>query len=147
MKRLQVIILLLLFAGCGDKAALLKAVAVDDIDDMHSMIENGDYINEKNEKGETALMLLAYKGKTAMVEAILDKGALVDAKDNLGKTALMLAAKKGHTDIVKALLDKNANPNIKDIVGWTAMKWAEKKDHTQIIKMLKAARAVESQEF
>lgn len=60
-------------------------------------------VNDKDEWGDTALILAVYGGSKYIVQFLLNVGADINAKNKKGITALMLAARKGHTDIVQLL--------------------------------------------
>ncbi len=55
--------------------------------------------SQVNLKGETALMLAASKGNSAIVRALLRaKGIDLSVRDEEGKTAVERAAEKGHEE-------------------------------------------------
>ena len=82
-------------------------------------------MKEKDNEGNTDLMLAAKKGHYAVVKYLLEKGASEKEKDNEGNTALMLAAKNGHIDVVKVLLCYGADVNAKDKDNLTVVMWLE----------------------
>ena len=55
--------------------------------DVEKVIKEGADVNAKNDNGNTALHIAAFKGNTDTVEALLAKGADVNAKNNNGYTA------------------------------------------------------------
>ncbi len=67
------------------------------------LLENGAYVNIKNENGETALMYAAGEGHLALVELLLQYRADAGIEDNNGETALDFARGNNHSDIVKLL--------------------------------------------
>lgn len=113
--------------------------------------------------GNTALMMAAYKGNIAAVQALLDQGARVnqagwtplhyaaaggdadivrllarhraelDARTPAMLTALMVAAREGKEDAVAALLDSGADPALKSGEGLTAADMAERADKPYIV--------------
>ena len=99
--------------------------------------DNNDYkVNEKNQYGNTALMLAAAKGHKEIVGALLEKDANVNAANQYGNTALIWAAENGHVATVSALLEKGANVNTKNQYGDTALIWAAKNGHLEIVRAL-----------
>ena len=65
---------------------------------------HGANVDAVDEYGDTALMIAAWNGHTAIVNTLAGThGANVDARDRYGWTALMRAANNGHTDVVTAL--------------------------------------------
>ena len=75
------------------------------------LISKGADVDEKNNRGETALMWASGKGHRECVDLLLSKGANVNEKDNDGTTALMVASVNGHRECVDLLLSKGANVN------------------------------------
>lgn len=71
-------------------------------------MSRGADIDAKDENEETALLVAARNGYTAIVELLVDKGADLETKNVHGKTALRLATKYRHTTTVK-LLDRCAH--------------------------------------
>ncbi len=69
-------------------------------------------VNQKNSKGETALMYAAWNDYTDIVHLLLEKGANLDLQTNAGSTALDIAIDKNNENTVKILLKAGANPNI-----------------------------------
>jgi ankyrin repeat protein len=98
--------------------------------------DGGARVDEKDEWGETALMLASMGGHTEMGRLLLDKGALANEKDKDGRTALMLASERDHTEVVKLLLDKGALLDKKNEDGRTALWWASEKGHAEVVRLL-----------
>lgn len=71
-------------------------------------------LDEKDNRGMTALHIASEHGHEAVVQLLLDKGAELEAKDDNGWTALHFAAEEGHEAIVQLLLDRGAEPEAKD---------------------------------
>ena len=67
------------------------------------LLEKGANPNLADKKGNTPLMLAAYKGNMTVVKMLLEFGADPNLKDNNGQSAVDKAKKKGHQDIVKLL--------------------------------------------
>lgn len=64
-----------------------------------------DVLNYRNQLGETALMLAALKGNTAIVSKLLTIGAQPNQE---GWTALHYAATTGQADVIRLLIEKNS---------------------------------------
>jgi ankyrin repeat protein len=67
------------------------------------LIEGGADLDERDNEGNTALIIAASSGYTDVVEVLLDAGAGVNVKSRDGKTALMLAEENGNDEIVRLL--------------------------------------------
>jgi len=69
----------------GSAKALRRAVQGGDIAELEALFAQGIHVNAKDEKGLTALLMIAAKrGDTAMVEVLLAHGADVNARDQGG---------------------------------------------------------------
>ena len=73
----------------------------------------GDYVNHKDDKSTTGLMLAAWKGHNAIVKLLLEQ-PLVDlnSSDNEGNTALHFAAYGNNVEGVQLLL---ADPRLNTV--------------------------------
>jgi len=114
------------------------------------LLDKGANTNLRNKKGETALMLAAYRGYTDIASLLLDKGADIEAKNADGRTALMIAStavidfkdnNRNFLNLVKLLLNKGANINVKDKKNNTALSLATRYKHKKIISLLTAKGA------
>ena len=70
---------------------------------IKELIKEGADVNERDARGQTALMWAVQYEHTELVELLIANGADVNAKDNDGWTALIWAARCGHTETVKPL--------------------------------------------
>ncbi|MFB3896323.1 MAG: ankyrin repeat domain-containing protein [bacterium] len=100
---------------------LIAAVEKNDTTKAIKLLNQGAYVNAKNQSGATALYLATQNGNTELVRALLDKRADVNLTNNYGLTALFPAAQKGKTDIVRLLIEKGININAKTETGLTAL--------------------------
>lgn len=91
---------------------------------------------EVNRPGWTALHYAASIGNDAIVKVLLDNAAYIDAESPNGTTPLMMAARSGHIYTVKLLLDEGADATLKNALGMTAIDLAEKNDHKDIAEDL-----------
>jgi hypothetical protein len=113
----------------------------DEIIPFATLIQKIGNVNEKDFRGDTALMMVARNGHTEITKLLLNcPEILVNEKNNsLRYTALMWVAYRGHTEITKLLL---ARPEIlvneKDSVGDIALMMAAQWGHTEITKLLLA---------
>jgi len=65
--------------------------AVNDLEMVKLLIDNGAEVNQKNFRGATALMGAAVGAPASVVRYLIDKGADVNARDKDGYTALQAA--------------------------------------------------------
>ncbi len=92
---------------------LFNAVSAGDLDQAHSLLQNGADLNCRNDEGMTLLMRAAGLGKLDIVEMLLQMGANVQEKDAQGWTALMKALfnhelNRGFPEVVSALIAAGA---------------------------------------
>ncbi|XP_039933338.1 ankyrin repeat domain-containing protein 34C [Hirundo rustica] len=131
--------------------SLLKAVWLGRLRLTRLLLEGGAYINESNEKGETALMVACITThvdqqsihKAKMVKYLLDNRADPNIQDKSGKTALMHACIRGAGgDVVSLLLESGADPSLEDHSGASALVHAiNAEDQAVLQHLLNACRA------
>jgi|GEM_PF-6608734 len=104
---------------------LLLAAEGDRLNSVKHLIDAGADVNAHGDIGNTALLLSAREGNTAIVNSLLEKMSpqAINAKNNSGKTALHMHAYEGNTAIVNSLLEKMSPQaiNAKDNYGQTAL--------------------------
>ncbi|XP_075454435.1 kinase D-interacting substrate of 220 kDa isoform X5 [Ascaphus truei] len=127
-------------AGLGPQT-LLTYVEEGNIAALKTLLEKCKDVDERNESGQTALMLSAEQGNLEMVQELLSKRANCNLEDIDNWTALISAAKEGHLEIVKELLNCNANLEHRDMGGWTALMWASYKGSAEVVEILLAKGA------
>ncbi|NXJ83941.1 AN34C protein, partial [Trogon melanurus] len=124
---------------------LLKAVWLGRLRLTRLLLEGGAYINESNEKGETALMVACITkhvdqqsiNKAKMVKYLLDNRADPNIQDTSGKTALMHACIRGAGgDVVSLLLENGADPSLEDHSGASALVHAINADDKDVLQHL-----------
>ncbi|TRZ15308.1 hypothetical protein HGM15179_011828 [Zosterops borbonicus] len=131
--------------------SLLRAVWLGRLRLTRLLLEGGAYINESNDRGETALMVACItthvdqqsSHKAKMVKYLLDNRADPNIQDKSGKTALMHACIRGAGgDVVSLLLDSGADPSLEDHSGASALVHAiNAEDRAVLQRLLNACRA------
>ncbi|NXA55801.1 AN34C protein, partial [Nothocercus julius] len=131
--------------------SLLKAVWLGRLRLTRLLLEGGAYINESNEKGETALMVACVTkhvdqqsiSKAKMVKYLLDNRADPNIQDKAGRTALMHACMQGAgADVVSLLLENGADPSLEDHSGASALVHAINADDKDVLQhLLNACKA------
>ncbi|XP_077502439.1 ankyrin repeat-rich membrane spanning [Amblyomma americanum] len=121
-------------------SAFTSAAAAINAGDLHSLERslNSKIVSpdERDENGQTLLMIAAQCGQLPIVEELIRQGADVHLEDLDNWTALLNAAKEGYTDVVSELVMHNADIEHRDMGGWTALMWACYKGHTETAKYL-----------
>lgn len=115
------------------------------------LIANGARVNEADEAGVTALMLVAKKASTGLIKTLLRAGAnaSTNVKDKQGQTALMYIANAFDQSgialpAVRTLLAAGANVNESDANGQSALMFAAARysnSTLSLVKLLIAAGA------
>ncbi len=81
-------------------------------EELASFIEAGVPVNLTNEKGDTLLMLAAYRPHPHTVRMLLDHGADTSRVNDRGQTALGAAVFRQSAESVQALLAAGADPDL-----------------------------------
>jgi ankyrin repeat protein len=82
-----------------------------DTEQLTAYLDAGVPANLTNDKGDTLLVLAAYRGHTATVAALLERGADHSRANDRGQTPLAAAVFKQSADTVRALLAAGADPD------------------------------------
>jgi uncharacterized protein len=86
-----------------------------------------------SERGNTALMGIAFKGYALIAELLIDGGADVNKRNFAGQTALMTAALFNRIEIIDLLLAAGADPNLVDANGNTVVTLARSQGNQQLV--------------
>ncbi len=78
------------------------------------LLSKGANVNDKNYKGETAMMEAAKKNRIELIEVLISNGGDVNAKNNRGISSIMMAFHKGAFKACKLLLFHGANASDAD---------------------------------
>ncbi|TCV06320.1 hypothetical protein EDC54_104229 [Samsonia erythrinae] len=108
-----------------------------DLDILQTFISSHYNLNVADEKGYTAVILAAYHGHGAAVEALLKAGADPCLRDKRGNTALMGAIFKGEIKIARRLIAADCNPDERNHAGQTAAMFASLFQREALLKALK----------
>jgi ankyrin repeat protein len=82
-----------------------------DTEQLTAYLDAGVPANLTNDKGDTLLILSAYRGHTGTVAALLERGADHSRANDRGQTPLAAAVFKQSADTVRALLAAGADPD------------------------------------
>ncbi|WP_264706418.1 ankyrin repeat domain-containing protein [Wolbachia endosymbiont (group B) of Colias croceus] len=93
---------------------LFAAVRSGDANQVADLINKGDDVNARDNRGNTPLHLAVLADKLQVVEKLIEGGADVNAKNNHGATPLHWAALNQNVNIVEKLIEKGANVNEKN---------------------------------
>ena len=82
-----------------------------DAEQLSAYVDAGVPANLTNDKGDTLLILSAYRGHTGTVAALIERGADHSRANDRGQTALAAAVFKQSAETVRVLLAAGADPD------------------------------------
>ena len=97
-----------------EQTAKVVALAMDlaragETTELLEFIDRGLPIDVQDSEGNTMLMLAAYRGNLATVQALIERGANVDLPNSRNQSPIAGALFKGEEDIVRALREAGAD--------------------------------------
>lgn len=129
-KMLRVFMFLIGLVTSGNIAAeakeaplmLIEAVAAGDIPAIKAAIVRGAELEQRDDKGRTALLLATHADNLEAAKLLIAAGADVNAKDDIQDTPFLYAGAEGRNEILKAIL-ASGKANLKDTnrFGGTAL--------------------------
>jgi len=145
-----------LFCGCERKPVLIpllpstaEAVAAfseaaynGDTPRVAESLKAGMPVDQKEENGNSALMLASFAGHIETMQVLLDAGADVNLRDSMDRTPLMFASSGPYPAAVKLLLANGADINAIDKdEHFTALMFAAAEGLSPIVGILLDAGA------
>ena len=85
-------------------AELHDAVTAGDLARVGVLINSGASVDEKNNSGETALLLAVKHDKTAIAKSLMAAGASINALAKNKDTPWLLAGASGRTEIIQEMI-------------------------------------------
>jgi ankyrin repeat protein len=102
-----------------------------------ALLVAGAAVDERDERGATALMTAAQWGHAEVCRLLLERGADANGKDEQGDTALHEAARANALDAAEVLGEwKGTNLEAKNAHGCTALHVASHSGHGAMVKLL-----------
>jgi uncharacterized protein len=146
---LSLLALSIAFTGCEKKikpvplptteavAAFATAAFSNNTQQVSAALKNGMPVNQKDENGNTALMLASFDGHIETMQALIAAGATIDLRDGNGRTALMFASSGPYPAAVRLLLEKGAEVNTVDNVDrFSALMFAAAEGLSPVVEIL-----------
>ncbi|XP_012582826.1 PREDICTED: kinase D-interacting substrate of 220 kDa [Condylura cristata] len=116
--------------------SVINYVEEENIPALKALLEKCKDVDERNESGQTPLMIAAEQGSLEIVKELVKSGANCNLEDLDNWTALLSASKEGHVHVVEELLRCGADLEHRDMGGWTALMWACYKGRTDVVELL-----------
>ncbi|EPQ08441.1 Kinase D-interacting substrate of 220 kDa [Myotis brandtii] len=116
--------------------SVINYVEEENIPALKALLEKCKDVDERNECGQTPLMIAAEQGNLEIVKELIKNGANCNLEDLDNWTALISASKEGHLHVVEELLKCGGNLEHRDMGGWTALMWACYKGRTDVVELL-----------
>ena len=121
---------------------LFEAARLGRTDLIAPLVKAGADINAYDDRGFTPVILAAYNGQIAAVDALVAQGADACRPDrDQGNTAQMGVAFKGEDAVAARLLQAGCDVNARNKAGQTALMMAALFNRTKQVDMLVAAGA------
>jgi len=110
--------------GSTGDSALHLVTARRDATWMSFLIGKGADVNQRNNRGETALVVASNMAFIEGVQLLVEHGARVDEPNNTGETPLISAVHRRDIAMMRILLKAGANPDRADSAGRSARDYA-----------------------
>ncbi|XP_059151271.1 putative ankyrin repeat protein RF_0381 [Physella acuta] len=98
-------------------------------------------LNQRNEHGETGLLVAVEFGRTNHLKTLIQAGADVNVKTNNEEAALMIAVKKSFNIIAQLLITVKSDISLKNTKGESAILIAAEMGNVEILRCLLEAGA------
>lgn len=118
------------------------AIREGDLDKVQAVLkQHPDWLEHRDERGSTPLLLATYYGHKEMSAFLLDTGAEINVADGSGNTPLMGVCFKGFLEIAEMLIEQGADVNHQSAMGATALIYAASFNKFEIAQSLLKAGA------
>ena len=120
------------FAGAYDD--FFKAVKLDDVTSVRTLLRRGFDPNTLDEQGRPALLLALQVPSPKVAEALIRQPQTrVELRNDKDESPLMMAALRGQKALVELLIWRDADVNKP---GWTPLHYAASGGHAEIAQLL-----------
>ena len=108
----------------GDTAILKASRNCNSYNVMTFLIQSGANVNDKDQIGQTPLIVATQHGCKKNVELLIGAGADIHERNDFGHNAIITAAQENQLEIAMFLIESGADVNIKDAEGETPYTYA-----------------------
>ncbi|MGX7200858.1 hypothetical protein BCR22_06395 [Enterococcus plantarum] len=118
--------------------SLIQAVNEKNAEKVQEILKDKDYpINEKNERGETSLLIATHQNFIEIAKILIDAGADINVQDLISDSPYLYAGAQGKTEILSYMLEKQTPDQQKvNRFGGNALIPAAEKGHLENVKLL-----------
>ena len=116
--------------------ALFEAVDSGNVTLVTTILKDKPFLEQKHEKGRTALMHAVYKRNNKIAALLINAGANVNTQDDIKNSPFLYFLAEGNLELVKIASSYSANFNIFNRYGGTALIPAAEKGHLEVVKLL-----------
>ncbi|XP_028851899.1 ankyrin repeat and SOCS box protein 2b isoform X2 [Denticeps clupeoides] len=100
------------------------------------LLSYGASVNQRCDRGWTALHEAVWRNKAELCEMLLKSGALLNLPNSRGITPTMLAAQQGRLRALTFLITSGADVNLHSCEGATALSEASRNGHKETVELL-----------
>ncbi|XP_064646401.1 serine/threonine-protein phosphatase 6 regulatory ankyrin repeat subunit B-like [Lineus longissimus] len=119
-----------------EKYPLHKAAKDGNLDQVQSLVHQGEDITAKNDEGEMVLHCAAMSSEQKVVEYLVSQGADVNCKTEGGSNPLANCSLTGNMDMVKYFISLGADVFAVNKLGCNALHWAARSSNTDLVDYL-----------
>ncbi len=117
---------------------VFDALEARSADSVLRLLEEGAYIEARNSRRQTPLIVAVERRQAEVVHLLIDRGADVEARDSMGRSPLYTAVLTCEPDVVSLLLRAGANVNGRVRNGDTPLIAASGRDRAHAMAVVKA---------
>lgn len=135
--------------GSSEVENLFRAAAEGDIVTVSLFVANGAELNQRNQAGETPLLLAAKSGARDLVKLLLDNRANPNLADTRNVSPLMYAVRGQDLELVQSLLGKGAAIGERDLDNNSVVSHAlnSGRGSAEVLRLLLSAAGVDRREL
>ncbi|MDH7598335.1 MAG: ankyrin repeat domain-containing protein [Sedimentisphaerales bacterium] len=127
------------FVLAAEYPSLHAAAEAGDIEAISAMLDQGNDVNLRDNRGYTPVIAAAAGGHAKAVGLLLQRGADLNAVDNAGNTALHVGAAYGQVDVCRLLLQNGARVDARNYAGLSPLDIARSAQRAELIALFEAA--------
>lgn len=123
-------------AGVGRGSGLVTAAERGDTRELKRLLDGGEHIDTRDERGRTALLAAVHADQREAVSVLIASGADLEIADDLQDTPFLYAGAEGRLEILRLLLAAGASTRATNRYGGTALIPAAHHGHVEVVREL-----------